>query len=436
MVYRKIERNKMIIKKGNRINHLMDDSPLLTLYNGRKRYEYAVYVIWSNFTDMLYIGCTKTSLSKRLNKHYDFSTNSQYIIGYGDAKMTALGFYDTKEEVTEAELRYIYEYSKLYKIANHEISKFDKKSEMEEISNFSYDIMKEKVIDELNKRKPKFSQRTFEKFSTFMQSLKNFFRGYKKFIKIKEVSIIQYVKYINSRNEFYMVRKLILQDKIMNALMENTKKYISLTAFYRDWRVMSGPKLIELKNGKSHLGFLFALIYFMINHDTYEETKDFKSIQPKQIIKVLEYDGGFSTGGRFVSFKYPFIYYRSFTTKKITKFHKRNIYRFFVKLSNKQILEKINISNGIKQKSVKEKINNQVENIKNVEETLEKVENNYIKKIKYKKPTKITKFPVTLKDQNGIEQIIAYAKDNYHKKKFMATQKYNFAQIVGWEFKN
>jgi hypothetical protein len=58
------------------------------------------------------------------------------------------------------------------------------------------------------------------------------------------------------------------------------------------------------------------------------------------------------------------------------------------------------------------------------------------KMITFKKPTKKTNFPVKIDDADGIEVVVYYARDEFNRKKFMASNKYKMAKEdpEGWEF--
>jgi hypothetical protein len=58
------------------------------------------------------------------------------------------------------------------------------------------------------------------------------------------------------------------------------------------------------------------------------------------------------------------------------------------------------------------------------------------KMIYFKKPTKRTNFPVKIEDEDGYEVVVAYLRDDYNRKKFMATEKYKNAKKdpEGWSF--
>lgn len=56
------------------------------------------------------------------------------------------------------------------------------------------------------------------------------------------------------------------------------------------------------------------------------------------------------------------------------------------------------------------------------------------KKVKYKKPTEATDFPVYLKDSNGELVTVYYARNSAIQKRFTSTEKYKRAIKYGWEW--
>jgi hypothetical protein len=58
------------------------------------------------------------------------------------------------------------------------------------------------------------------------------------------------------------------------------------------------------------------------------------------------------------------------------------------------------------------------------------------KMVEFKRPTRVTNFPIMIENSEGEEVVIAYARDEYNRKKFMATEKYKNASKdpEGWIF--
>jgi len=52
----------------------------------------------------------------------------------------------------------------------------------------------------------------------------------------------------------------------------------------------------------------------------------------------------------------------------------------------------------------------------------------------YKRPTKVTRWPITLKDKEGNDIIVLYAQDESKRVRFKSTTKFKQAQVNGWEF--
>lgn len=56
------------------------------------------------------------------------------------------------------------------------------------------------------------------------------------------------------------------------------------------------------------------------------------------------------------------------------------------------------------------------------------------KKVQYRMPIEETDYPVFMKDSNGKDVVVYYAKDNYNRGRFMESSKYKKAIKYGWEF--